>query len=112
MIENFQLIIFITFIFGVFIIVGFNFFFSRVSDNNERLKVLLERLDNLQRNIVDLIENNINKIDLKVEKSNSQQTNNINFIREKISLIDNAQNNISSLSENVISLTNILSNTS
>ena len=112
MIENFQLIIFITFIFGVFIIVGFNFFFSRGSGNKERLKILLERQDNLQKNIVELIENNINKIDLKVEKSNSQQTNNINFIREKISLIDNAQNNISSLSENVISLTNILSNTS
>ncbi len=110
MIENFELIIII--FFAILLVVIFNVFYSKNSNNNERLKVLLERQDNLQKIIVDIIENNINKIDSKVEKSNFQQTTNLNYIREKISIIDNAQNNISSLSENVISLTNILSNTS
>ena len=107
MIEIFDSINLIFIIF-VFVII---FFLFKSSGSNERLKILLERQDNLQKNIVELIENNISKIDSKVAQSSSEQTSNLNFIREKISIIDNAQNNISSLSENVISLTNILSNT-
>lgn len=108
MIENFALIFLIV---CLTLIILF-FVITRNSGNQERIKILLERQDNLQKNIIDIIENNINKIDNKVEKSSSEQKDNLNFIREKISLIDNAQNNISSLSENVVSLTNILSNTS
>ena len=107
MIEIFDSINLIFIIF-VFVII---FFLFKSSGSNERLKILLERQDNLQKNIVELIENNISKIDSKVAQSSSEQTSNLNFIREKISIIDNAQNNISSLSENIISLSNILSNT-
>ena len=88
------------------------YIFFRGSGNTERIKVLLERQDNLQKNIIDIIENNINKIDLKFEKSSNEHSDNLNVIREKISIIDKAQENISGLSENVLNLKNILSNTS
>ena len=111
MTENFESIILIALL--ITLIVFFVFFiFSGSSKNKERLKILLERQDNLQKNIIEIIENNIMKIDSKVEKSSLEQTSNLNFIREKISLIDRAQENISNLSENVLNLKNILSNTS
>ncbi|MAH78530.1 MAG: DNA recombination protein RmuC [Rickettsiales bacterium TMED254] len=111
MTENFESIILIALLITLIVFFGF-FIFSGSSKNKERLKILLERQDNLQKNIIEIIENNIMKIDSKVEKSSLEQTSNLNFIREKISLIDRAQENISNLSENVLNLKNILSNTS
>lgn len=93
------------------IIISLFFFFTNNSATKERLKVLMENQDNLQKNLVDVLEKSINKIDDKVEKSNDTQNQNIQFIREKIGLIDRAQENINSLTENVVSLKNILSNT-
>ena len=110
MTENFESIIFLAFLITLIVFFAF-FIFSGSSKNKERLKILLERQDNLQRNIIEIIENNITKIDSKVEKSSLEQTSNLNYIREKISLIDRAQENISNLSENVLNLKNILSNT-
>ena len=112
MTDNFELIILISTTIGFILVIGSIFFLIKNPANNERLKVLLERQDNLQKNIVEIIENNIDKIDLKVEKSNTNHNNNLNFIREKISVIDRAQENISSLTDNVLSLKNILSSTS
>ena len=107
MVENFELILII-----FLIIITLVFLFFKGSTNSERLKILLERQDNLQKNIIDIIENNINKIDLKFEKSSSDQSNNLSIIKEKIGIIDKAQENITDLSENVLNLKNILSNTS
>ena len=107
MVENFELILII-----FLIIITLVFLFFKGSTNSERLKILLERQDNLQKNIIDIIENNINKIDMKFEKSSSDQSNNLSIIKEKIGIIDKAQENITDLSENVLNLKNILSNTS
>ena len=112
MTENFGYITLVFIFISLIILILINIFYSNNSGNKERLKVLLERQDNLQKNIVDLIENNINKIDLRFEKSNLEQTDNLNFIREKIGLINKAQENISDLSENVLNLKNVLANTS
>ena len=111
MIENLDYIIIGVLVLILIILVTTNYFFSNNSENKERIKILLERQDNLQKNIIDILENNINKIDLKFDKTNLEQTNNLNFIREKIGIIDKAQENISNLSENVLNLKNILSNT-
>lgn len=111
MIENFDYILILLLVIVVILLFSY-LIFSNSSENKERIKVLLERQDNLQKNIVDLIETNINKIDLKFDKSTFEQTNNLNFIREKISVIDKAQENITNLSTNVLNLQNILSNTS
>ena len=111
MIENLDYIIIGALVLILIILVTTNYFFSNNSENKERIKILLERQDNLQKNIIDILENNINKIDLKFDKTNLEQTNNLNFIREKIGIIDKAQENISNLSENVLNLKNILSNT-
>ena len=93
MVENFELILII-----FLIIITLVFLFFKGSTNSERLKILLERQDNLQKNIIDIIENNINKIDMKFEKSSSDQSNNLSIIKEKIGIIDKAQENITDLS--------------
>ncbi|MBK93044.1 MAG: hypothetical protein CMP33_01940, partial [Rickettsiales bacterium] len=95
---------------AILIIISLIFFFSNHSSTKERLKILLERQDIFQKNIVDMFERSVNKIDDKFEKSSYYQNQNIQFIREKIGLIDKAQENINSLTENVVSLKNILSN--
>ena len=96
---------------AILVIISLIFFFSNNSATKERLKILLERQDIFQKNIVDMLERGVNKIDDKFEKSSYNQNQNIQFIREKIGLIDKAQENINSLTENVVSLKNILSNT-
>ena len=96
----------------IVIIISLIFFFSNNSATKERLKILLERQENFQESMVDILERSIHKIDDKFEKSNNNQNQNIQFIREKIGLIDRAQENINTLTENVVSLKNILSNTS
>ncbi len=108
MFEIFEILIIIS---AVSILLS-TYIFFKGSGNSERLKILLERQDNLQKNVIDIIENNINKIDLKFEKSSNEHSDNLNIIREKIGIIDKAQENISGLSENVLNLKNILSNTS
>ena len=99
-------------IIAILVIISLIFFFSNNSATKERLKILLERQDIFQKNIVDMLERGVNKIDDKFEKSSYNQNQNIQFIREKIGLINKAQENINSLTENVVSLKNILSNTS
>ena len=55
---------------------------------------------------------NFDKIDSKFDKSYYENNSNLNQIREKMSLIDRAQQNISSLTENVVDLKNFLASTS
>lgn len=110
--ENSELIIICTSIISFLIIITVIFFFSNNSATKERLKVLLERQDYLQKNIIDIVEKNVEKIDVKFDKTNNEQNTNIQFIREKIGIIDRAQQNISNLTDNVINLKNLLSNTS
>ena len=90
--------------------VFFQFFFNN-SSTKERLKILLERQENLEKSIAEIIEKNFDKIDVKVEKTSTENSSNLQQIREKIALIDRAQQNISGLTENVVDLKNILSNT-
>ncbi len=111
MIESTDYIIILGLILILVVLVASSYYFSSNPEDKERIKILLERQDNLQKNIIDILENNISKIDSKFEKTNLEQSNNLNFIREKIGVIDKAQENISSLSENVLNLKNILSNT-
>ena len=61
---------------------------------------------------MELIEKNFGVIDSKFEKSSNENSSNLNQIKERIAIIDRAQQNISGLTENVIDLKNILSNTS
>ena len=89
----------------------FQFFFSN-SGSSEKLKFLLERQENLEKSLLEMIEKNFNVIDSKFEKSSNQNSNNLHQIKERISIIDRAQQNISGLTDNVIDLKNILSNTS
>ena len=51
------------------------YIFFKGSGNSERLKILLERQDNLQKNIIDIIENNINnKTDINFALSTKAPT--------------------------------------
>ena len=70
--------------------------------------------------IIDLISNveenkninfNILEIDSKFEKNSHENSTNMHQIKERISIIDRAQQNISQLSENVMDLKNVLHNT-
>ncbi len=107
---NFEptIIILITFI---LIILIFFIFFNSNSISKERLRILLEKQEDLEKSLSNILEKNFDKIDLKVEKTSNENTSNLQKIKEKISLIDRAQQNISGLTENVIDLKNILSNT-
>ena len=88
-----------------------HFFFSN-NNSKERIKTLLDNQLILQKSISDLIEKNFDKMDSKFDKSHYENNSNLNQIREKMSLIDRAQQNISSLTENVVDLKNFLSSTS
>ena len=103
----------IIFLFSTIVIVWLfiQFFFSN-SNTKERIKVLIEKQENLETSIHSLIEKNFEKIDTKFDKSSSENKNNLFQIQERISLIDRAQQNINHLTENVVDLKNILSNTS
>ena len=103
----------IIFLFTTIVIVWLfiQFFFSN-SNTKERIKVLMEKQENLETSIHSLIEKNFEKIDTKFDKSSSENKNNLFQIQERISLIDRAQQNINHLTENVVDLKNILSNTS
>ena len=71
----------------------------------------MEKQSIIEQSISDLIIRNFDKIDSKFDKSSFENQNNLSQIREKMSLIDRAQQNISSLTENVVDLKNFLSNT-
>ena len=103
----------IIFLFSTIVIVllFIQFFFSN-SNTKERIKFLMEKQENLESSIHSLIEKNFEKIDTKFDKSSSENKNNLFQIQERISLIDRAQQNINHLTENVVDLKNILSNTS
>ena len=103
----------IIFLFSTIVIVWLfiQFIFSN-SNTKERIKVLMEKQGNLESSIHSIIEKNFEKIDTKFDKSSSENKNNLFQIQERISLIDRAQQNINHLTENVIDLKNILSNTS
>ena len=93
------------------LIVLFLQFFISNNNTKERIKILLEKQSILEKSISDLIIRNFDKIDNKFDRSSSENLNNLSQIREKMSLIDRAQQNISSLTENVVDLKNFLSNT-
>ena len=104
--------IIIIFLFSIILLlIIFQFFFSNNTDK-ERLKILVEKQESLERYISELLDKSFTKIDNKFEKSSSENSSNLHQIKEKIALIDRAQQNISGLTENVIDLKNILSNTS
>ena len=67
-------------IIAILVIISLIFFFSNNSATKERLKILLERQDIFQKNIVDMLERGVNKIDDKFEKSSYNQNQNIQFI--------------------------------
>ena len=102
----------IIFLFSTIVIVFLliQFFFSN-SNTKERLKLLIDKQESLEKSIFELIEKNFDKIDSKFDQSSSENKNNLFQIKEKISLIDRAQQNISQLSENVMDLKNVLHNT-
>ena len=108
---NFEVIFLISILIAILI-----FFFGKVSINNslskERLRILLEKQEGLEKSLHNILERSFEKIDGKVEKTSNENTSNLQKIREKIAIIDRAQQNISGLTENVIDLKNILSNTS
>ena len=103
----------IIFLFSTIVIVWLfiQFIFSN-SNTKERIKVLMEKQENLETSIHSIIEKNFEKIDTKFDKSSSENKNNLFQIQERISLIDRAQQNINHLTENVVDLKNILANTS
>lgn len=103
----------IIFLFSTIVIVWLfiQFIFSN-SNTKERIKVLMEKQESLESSIHSIIEKNFEKIDTKFDKSSSENKNNLFQIQERISLIDRAQQNINHLTENVVDLKNILSNTS
>ena len=87
----------------------YNFLYQTTIQKRE-LKSL-EKQSIIEQSISDLIIRNFDKIDSKFDKSSFENHNNLSQIREKMSLIDRAQQNISSLTENVVDLKNFLSNT-
>ena len=93
------------------IVILFLQFFISNNNTKERIKILLEKQSILENSISDLIVKNFDKIDSKFDKSSIDNIKSLSQIREKMSLIDRAQQNISSLTENVVDLKNILSNT-
>ncbi len=101
--------------FYIIIITFFVFIFLQffISNNNtkERIKTLLEKQSIIEKSISELIVRNFDRMDNKFDRSSSENINNLSQIREKMSLIDRAQQNISSLTENVVDLKNFLSNT-
>ena len=107
---SFELII-IFILFSLLLIVAFFQFFFSNNNTGQRLKILVEKQENLEKSLQELIEKNFDKIDTKFEKSSSENNNNLHKIRERITLIDRAQQNITGLTENVVDLKNILSNT-
>ena len=98
----------IIFLFSTIVIVWLfiQFIFSN-SNTKERIKVLMEKQENLETSIHSIIEKNFEKIDTKFDKSSSENKNNLFQIQERISLIDRAQQNINHLTENVVDLKNI-----
>ena len=108
---NFEIIILTSILILVFI-----FFLVKIITNNslskERLRILIEKQEGLEKSLQNILERSFEKIDYKVEKTSNENSSNLQKIREKIALIDRAQQNISGLTENVIDLKNILSNTS
>ncbi len=102
-------ILYLIILFSLFLI--FLQFFISNNNTKERIKILLEKQSILEKSISDLIIRNFDKIDNKFDRSSSENLNNLSQIREKMSLIDRAQQNISSLTENVVDLKNFLSNT-
>ena len=102
----------IIFLFSTIVIVWLFIQFFFQLEYKERIKVLMEKQENLETSIHSLIEKNFEKIDTKFDKSSSENKNNLFQIQERISLIDRAQQNINHLTENVVDLKNILSNTS
>ena len=107
---NFESIIIILLVFAILVWIFINFFLNN-SLTKERLRILLEKQEGLEKSLSDILEKNFDKIDLKVEKNSNENISNLQKIREKISLIDRAQQNISGLTQNVVDLKNILSNT-
>ena len=108
---NFEIIILTSTLLVVLIL-----FLGKIITNNslskERLRVLIEKQEGLEKSLHNILERSFEKIDYKVEKTSNENSSNLQKIREKIALIDRAQQNISGLTENVIDLKNILSNTS
>lgn len=108
---SFELVIIFLFSTIVIVFLLIQFFFSN-SNTKERLKLLIDKQEGLEKSIYELIEKNFDKIDSKFDQSSSENKNNLFQIKEKISLIDRAQQNINHLTENVIDLKNILHHTS
>ena len=95
----------------VIIIFLFLQFFLSNNNTKERIKTLLEKQSILEKTISELIVRSFDKMDTKFDKSSLDDINSLSQIREKMSLIDRAQQNITSLTENVVDLKNFLSNT-
>ena len=108
---NFEIIILTSLLIVVLILV-LGKIITTNSLSKERLRVLIEKQEGLEKSLHNILERSFEKIDYKVEKTSNENSSNLQKIKEKIALIDRAQQNISGLTENVIDLKNILSNTS
>ena len=90
----------------------FFYFYSLYQTTIQRKnKVLLEQQLVLEKSISELIVRHFDKMDSKFDRTSSDNINNLSMIREKMSLIDRAQQNITSLTENAVDLKNFLANT-
>ena len=81
-------------IFFALIIIFLQFFISN-NNTKERIKILLEKQSIIEKSISELIIRHFDKMDSKFDKSSLENINNLSQIREKMSLIDRAQQNIS-----------------
>ena len=63
------------------ILLIFQSFFSN-SNNSTRIKILVEKQETLEKSILNLMENNFNKIDSKFDKSSNETTTNLYHIKE------------------------------
>ena len=61
----------------------FSIFFSN-SSSSTKLKFLIERQENLEKSLLEMIEKNFNVIDSKFEKSSNENSNNLHQIKERI----------------------------
>ena len=67
----------IIFLFSILLILlCFQFFFSN-SSSSEKLKFLLDRQENLEKSLLEMIEKNFNVIDSKFEKSSNENSGNM-----------------------------------
>ena len=78
---NFDPTIIILIAFILIILIFFSFFNSSAL-SKERLRVLLEKQEDLEKSLSSILEKNFDKIDLKVERTSNENTSNLQKINQ------------------------------